>query len=99
MGKSYKKAIIKDTRYSDYHKTIRRVNKSIVNTFKTESSSFYPIDGEDSENAENYWEKADLESKIKNPRIIINDYDYHDTIFDMEHNYKDKEQTIKYRRK
>ena len=102
MGKSYKKSIIKDKGERNYNKIVRRVNKSIVNDFKRESTSLYAIDGEESENAENYWEKPDLESKIKNPKTIVNDYDYCDYIIDYEYTIKGekyKENREKFKRK
>ena len=115
MSRSFKKAILKDKGNSDYNKTIRRVNKSIVKQFKTSYEEIEPL--EYNEETEEYFRPEFFdgytgfsligpEDKIKDSKVIVNQYDICDYKWNLEYNNdswakqrdldKDK---IKYRRK
>lgn len=101
MSRSYKKAIVKDNGSKDiYWKTIRRVVKNTIKKFS--NTKYYE------ENIElNYSEpdvfvkdEKELEDMIKQPKEIINDYNYSDYTIDFEHKKWNNEYLkIKNRRK
>ena len=84
MGKSRKKAIVKDIGHMKniYWQVHRRTNKQIL---------------------KNAVEIGSDEIPFKQPKELINDYDYVDVIWDFEHNYQCTDSNIatikKYRRK
>ena len=115
MSRSRKKAILKDKGNSDYNKTIRRINKQIVNQFKINYQEIEPL--EYNEEKEEYFKPEffdgysgfyliEPEQQLKNPKEIINDYDISDFKTNFEvftskelEKYDLVQDKIKYRRK
>ena len=92
MGKSYKKAIIHDKGMtnSSYNRKVRRVNNSIVKSIKS-IDECYDLNSEfldvlDNESDLNFLQSLPnyVEDTIKNPKQIINDYDFRDYTFNYE---------------
>ena len=91
MGKSYRKAIIKEhprnfKASTPYNRKVRRINNQITRDY-------------DLEFVEDDTKSTDI--VLKNPKEIYNDYDYSDYKFDYEHEYseKDEEHRKKLKRK
>ena len=84
MGKSRKKAIVKDVghRKNDYWQVHRRTNKQIL---------------------KNAVENGEEEIPFKQPKELVNDYDYSDFTIDMEYQHSESPNKVenqkKYRRK
>ena len=87
MGKSYRKAIIKEhprnfKASTPYNRKVRRINNQITR-------DFYP-------EFDNMDDTTEIEIVLKNPKEIYNDYDYSDYKFDYEHeNYNVDDEYVK----
>lgn len=105
MSRSYKKAIVKDNGSKDiYWKTIRRVVKNTIKKFS--NAKYYQINRElnygepDVFGWDDYKDEKELEDMIKQPKEIIDDYNYSDYTIDFEHKkWKNEFLKIKNRRK
>lgn len=105
MSRSYKKAIVKDNGSKDiYWKTIRRVVKYTIKKF---TNAKYYKDNIELNYAEpdvfgwdDYKDEKELHNMIKQPREIIDDYNYSDYTIDFEYKkWSNEEYKIKNRRK
>jgi len=105
MSRSYKKAIIKDNGSKDiYWKTIRRVVKNTIKKFY--NAKYYQINRELNYSEpdvfgwdDDFKNEKELEDMIKQPKEMIDDYNYSDYTIDMENDEYYKDRRDKYRRK
>lgn len=101
MSRSYKKSIFKDKGFKDiYWKTIRRITKNIIKTYNTNHYvNTQDINMDYSDEFDLNFDEKELDYIIRNPKEIINDYNYCDYIINYEYYENDKEKLKKKRRK